>query len=772
MWGGGVGTQRVKYRLGASRRRSSGPTSLGFRLGVLTAALAAVFVAISVALTLSVRAVQKQAAETQLVATARALSLAVDGRVLAGQALLSALATSDSLRRSDMKAFDARARKLASGPDTWFVLYEPSGRQLINTALPPGRLNLVPPSPTAHERLAEALERGFTATGLYFGRRSQQRLVALERVVRDGKGRRYVLSMPMSPRVFEGIFAAQALPHAWNGSLVDAHHLIIARNDGTDRFVGRRVTAPAARAMSKQGEGVVDSISQLGRPTLLAYTQSPLTGWSLLVGLPEGEASLPLDRSLVLLIPLALGLLAVGAAAIVLTVRRVDDSLRSLTRLAGLVGSGEHVEQLQTGMAETDDVALVLAEASARLRARDAELREAASSLERRVAERTAELEATHLQLAHAQKLEAMGRLTGGVAHDFNNLLTGVLGNLELLQRRLGDSPHQRYVSNAQQAADRGAKLTRQLLAFSRRQRLESRPVDLGRQLDEIRPLLVSALGSQGQLITTAGEGALTAVVDPVELELAVLNLVINARDAMQGSGEVTVDVVTEVVTKTALSDEAPEPGSYVVVCVRDAGMGMTAEVRERVLEPFYTTKPVGEGSGLGLSQVVGFAKQSQGGLRIDSEPGSGTSVCIYLPQSSEIIPSPPPTHLDPPPTFSGSSILVVDDDASVREVVTSMLTDAGYQVTVAASGEEGLALLSDVKLNPEWLLVDFAMPGMNGTAVAARARELRPKLPILIMSGYMDQGEIRHAWAGRVLSKPFDLRGLQDALREAAATG
>ncbi len=171
MWGGGVGTKRVKYRLGASRRRSSGPTSLGFRLGMLTAALAAVLVAISVALTLSVRAVQKQAAETQLVANARALSLAVDGRVLAGQALLSALATSDSLRRSDMKAFDARARKLASGPDTWFVMYEPSGRQLINTALPPGRLNLLPPSPTAHERLAEALERGFTATGLYFGKR-------------------------------------------------------------------------------------------------------------------------------------------------------------------------------------------------------------------------------------------------------------------------------------------------------------------------------------------------------------------------------------------------------------------------------------------------------------------------------------------------------------------------------------------------------------------------------------------------------------------------
>ena len=753
------------------RRRGSGPTSLRFRLVVLTAALVTAFAVICLILTLSVRAVQKRAAEKQLVATARALSLAVDGRVLAGQALLSALATSDSLRQGDVKAFDARARKLASGPDTWFVMYEPDGRQVINTALPPGQLNLVPPSPTSHERLTEALRRGSATTGLYYGRRSQQRLVALERVVQDGRGHRYVLAMPISPRVFEGVFAAQALPRGWNGSLVDAHHLIIARNDGTDRFIGRSVTAPAARAMSRQREGVVDSVSQMGRPTLLAFTQSPLTGWSLLVGLPQGEASLPLDRSLMLLIPLALGLLAAGAAAIVLTVRQVDLSLRSLTRLAALVGSGEHVEELRTGMSETDAVAVVLAEASARLRARDAELREAANSLERRVADRTAELEATHLQLAHAQKLEALGRLTGGVAHDFNNLLTGVLGNLELLQRRLGDSPNQRYVANAQQAADRGAKLTRQLLAFSRRQRLDSRPVDLSRQIEEIRPLLVSALGSRGQLTLTCETAPLVAVVDPVELELAVLNLVINARDAMPDGGEVAIELRTERVTEPAMADEAPEPGAYVVLCVHDGGTGMTPEVRQRVLEPFYTTKPLGEGSGLGLSQVVGLAKQSQGGLRIESEPHVGTSVCIYLPRSSE---APgevtTTTPADGRAAGSGGRILVIDDDPSVREVVSAMLAEAGYQVTSAGSGEAGLALLARPDVDPQWLLVDFAMPGMNGTAVAARARELRPKLPILIMSGFMDQSEIRHAWAGRVLSKPFDLDGLQDALREAAA--
>ena len=197
----------------------------------------------------------------------------------------------------------------------------------------------------------------------------------------------------------------------------------------------------------------------------------------------------------------------------------------------------------------------------------------------------------------------------------------------------------------------------------------------------------------------------------------------------------------------------------------------MTPEVRQRVLEPFYTTKPLGEGSGLGLSQVVGLAKQSQGGLRIESEPHVGTSVCIYLPRSSE---APgevtTTTPADGRAAGSGGRILVIDDDPSVREVVSAMLAEAGYQVTSAGSGEAGLALLARPDVDPQWLLVDFAMPGMNGTAVVARARELRPKLPILIMSGFMDQSEIRHAWAGRVLSKPFDLDGLQDALREAAA--
>lgn len=276
----------------------------------------------------------------------------------------------------------------------------------------------------------------------------------------------------------------------------------------------------------------------------------------------------------------------------------------------------------------------------------------------------------------------------------------------------------------------------------------------------------MSALGSQGQLTIKSHQQALTAVVDPVELELAVLNLVINARDAMSGKGEITISLMTEEVTQAAVADEAPEPGSYVVVCVRDMGVGMTAEVRQRVLEPFYTTKPAGEGSGLGLSQVVGFAKQSQGGLRIESEPRRGTKVYIYLPRSSEIVRAKLSTQAAVQTFAPGHSILVVDDDPSVREVVSAMLADAGYKVTAAASGEEGLALLYDPSVKVEWLLVDFAMPGMNGAAVAARAHELRPELPILIMSGYMDQSGIRNAWSGPVLGKPFDLQTLQEALR------
>ncbi|MGC1301307.1 MAG: response regulator [Caulobacteraceae bacterium] len=752
------------------KRRGSQPSSLRFRLTVLTVALIAVLLAISVALLFGLTAVQRRASERQLLATARALSLAVDGRVLAGQALLQALATSDSLRRSDLAAFDQRARKLTASHDQWFVLYRPDGHQVVNTSAPAGTALLNQPYPDLLARIDAALVHGTAVSGLHYLRRAHEPLVSVEKAVADSAGHRFVLTAAISPSIIEQVFAAQRLPRGWTASLVDAKGLIIARNDGADQLVGRGVMPTVAQAMAHSEQGVVRSTSVLGRPTLLAFTRSPLTNWSLLVSLPQGEASLPPDGLTALVVSLSVALLIIGATWVVVTMRQVSASLRILTDAAERVGHGEDVVELETGMAETNAVALVLSEASTRLRLRDTELREAAADLERRVEQRSAELEATHLQLAHSQKLEAIGRLTGGVAHDFNNLLTGVIGNLDLLQRRLGESPFQKYVENARQAAERGARLTGQLLAFSRRQRLEPRPVDLAEQLEEIRPLLLSALGSNGRLSILTGEERITAIVDPVQLELAVLNLVINARDAMDGGGEVILELSQTEVVDPPRRDEEPTPGRYAVLSVSDSGIGMTAEVLDRALEPFFTTKPVGHGSGLGLPQVVGFAKQSEGGLRLASAPGEGATVRIYLPITEQHPPSKAAVAAATDCDLDRKRILVIDDDVAVRDVAATMLADAGCRVTVAASGGEGLKLMRRPDPGIDLVLVDFAMPGMNGAEVATALRKRDPNFPIVLMTGYIDQAEIRRTWSGAVLNKPFDdahlRRMIADALR------
>ncbi|WP_158917139.1 response regulator [Caulobacter sp. S45] len=748
--------------------RRSQPSSLRFRLTVLTVGLIAVLLAISIALIAGLLTVQRRASEKQLLATARALSTAVDGRVLAAQAMLLALATSDSLHGGDLAEFDQRARKLAAGRDQWFVLYTPDGHQLVNTAFPVGTPLINASYPALRARLDAALAQGSAVSGLHYIRRERLPLVSVERAVTDGRGRRLILTMAISPRVIEQVFTAQDLPKGWNASLVDASGLIIARNDGSDRFVGHRVTPRASQAMASAEQAVIKSTSASGRPTLLAFTRSHSTNWFLLVGLPQGEAALPPDRWVALVAGLSVALLFVGALWVVITMRQVSASLRILTDAALRVGHGQAVAEVETGMAETDAVALVLVEASTRLRLRDAQLRESAADLERRVEQRSAELEATHLQLAHAQKLEAIGRLTGGVAHDFNNLLTGVMGNLELLQRRLGDSPFQKYVINARQAAERGAKLTGQLLAFSRRQRLEPRPVDLARQLEEIQPLLLSALGSNGRLCIRAGEDPITAIVDPVQLELAVLNLVINARDAMEGGGDVTLQLSRVEVVDPPTRDEEPAPGRYALVSVSDTGSGMAPEILDHVLEPFFTTKPVGHGSGLGLSQVAGFAKQSEGGVRLSSAPGAGTTVWVYLPMTEMSAPAKVAVSAPTAGDLRQKAILVIDDDAAVRDVAASMLVDAGCRVTVAESGEEGLARVRKAGEAIDLVLVDFAMPGMNGAEVAAIIHQANPMFPIVMMTGYIDQAEIRRTWSGAVLNKPFDETHLRKMISDA----
>jgi len=406
-------------------------------------------------------------------------------------------------------------------------------------------------------------------------------------------------------------------------------------------------------------------------------------------------------------------------------------------------------------------------------------IRAAETLLERRVAERTAELESANRQLAgqiaererveavlrQAQRLEAVGQLTSGVAHDFNNLLMVVLGNVRQMQKTADDPATQRRLSMMAQAAERGAQLTAQMLAFSRRQRLEPRAVDLNDTVRSMRDLLQATMGGSVRIDTVLQPDLWPAMIDPTQIELVILNLAINARDAMEVGGTLTVETANVTLDAPARPEE-PGAGEYVMVAVTDTGSGMSPEVLAKVFEPFFTTKEVGKGSGLGLSQVFGLAKQSGGGVRIDSTPGEGASVRVFLPRAAAMErtdPAAEPAEVDAAP--NDLNVLLVDDDSAVREVTAGILQDLGYHVVEAGSGGAALDML-DNQSRIDLLLVDFAMPGMNGAEVAREVHARRPDLPILFVTGYADTEALAAAGDDGILRKPFVQKDLAAKLR------
>jgi PAS domain S-box-containing protein len=375
------------------------------------------------------------------------------------------------------------------------------------------------------------------------------------------------------------------------------------------------------------------------------------------------------------------------------------------------------------------------------------------------------ELKQAQDALRQAQKMEAVGQLTGGIAHDFNNLLGAVVGSLDLIRRKPTDTDRvRRYAEAGLQAAERGAKLTGQLLAFSRAQRLEQKPVVVSALLAGMRDMLDRSLGPLVKLtLELSGDGA--ALSDPTQLEVAVLNLAINARDAMPDGGELTIATAP----RELRADPELKAGEYVEVSVRDTGTGMSPEVAARAFDPFFTTKGVGKGTGLGLSQIYGLARQTGGTVRIESQPGQGTTVRILLPKTS--LPAQPAAKAGvngPDASGAAATILVVDDDPDIRRVLVDSLEALGYRVIEAPDGPAGLSELE--RSAPDLMMVDFAMPSMNGAEVARAARERRPDLPILFASGYADTAAIEEA-AGKdaiILRKPFRVDDLQAVLVEA----
>jgi len=396
-------------------------------------------------------------------------------------------------------------------------------------------------------------------------------------------------------------------------------------------------------------------------------------------------------------------------------------------------------------------------------RARLEELNELAVDLERRVEEKTAEREAAMAQLHEAQKLETIGQLTGGVAHDFNNLLTPIIGVLDLLHRTYAEQDERagRLISNALQAADRAKTLVQRLLGFARRQALQTQAVDLNHLLGGMRDLIASSIGPTIEIHLRCEPDLSPALVDPNQLELAILNLCVNARDAMSDGGALTI--LAEEVAIGPRSDPKLKPGLYVRLSVIDAGCGMDAATLAHAVEPFYSTKEVGRGTGLGLSMVHGLAAQLGGGFSLSSEIGEGTRADLYLPVAEEkALRDNASVTLQIPAASRRLSILLVDDEPLVRTGTAEMIRDLGHQVRDASGGFEALAILAEGD-EFDVIVTDYKMPGMDGAELAEKVRKVRPDAAILLITGYTGTGE---AVANLPrLSKPFGQAEIAAAL-------
>jgi PAS domain S-box-containing protein len=408
------------------------------------------------------------------------------------------------------------------------------------------------------------------------------------------------------------------------------------------------------------------------------------------------------------------------------------------------------------------------------------ELRKLNETLEQRVADRTAELMRAEEALLQSQKMEAVGQLTGGLAHDFNNLLAGISGSLELMQTRMQQgrlNDVERYIAAAQGATKRAAALTHRLLAFSRRQTLDPKPTNVNRLIDGMQDMIQRTVGPS-ITVEAVGAGSLWPVlVDPSQLENSLLNLCLNSRDAMPHGGRITIETANRWLDEQAAKKQDLPEGQYLSLCVTDTGTGMPPEVIARVFEPFYTTKPIGEGTGLGLSMIYGFAKQSGGQVRIYSEVGKGTTVFIYLPRHyGQIEDEGPSTESRVlPRSEQGETVLVVDDEPTVRMLITDILEELGFTWIEAGDSAAGLKVLqSDVRI--DLLVTDVGLPGgMNGRQMADAGRVSRPDLRVLFITGYAENAAVGNGQLApgmAVLTKPFPMEAMAARIRSMIEAG
>jgi signal transduction histidine kinase/CheY-like chemotaxis protein len=690
---------------------------------------------------------ERSAYDATMRETARALSLVVDRELQRRDAIVRTLAASDSLQSWDLAAFDRQARSATQGQIDGFVVLLDDQQQYVNTSLPnfPGPMLQPMPVPLVRDRPG--------LTDLYVGRTSGmlQLSYVVPVTVRD---KLYNVSLVILPGELQKIITQQNLPPGWLAGIVTRSGHIVARQPDPERWLGQVAPAEFRRQVKAQAEGFYDAVSLDGREVLNFYSTSAQFGTTFSIAVPRSLLNARMYRSAAEVAAGALLLLLAGCAAAWWVARRLVRPMEMLQAAARDLEEGHGVMPPHTGITEFDQVGVALLRASERIRASSA-------AMEERIAHAVADVRDTQARLAQSQKLEAIGRLTGGVAHDFNNLLQTLSTGLHVLDRLVQEPRARPLIEAGLRAVHRAARLVQQMLAFGQRQPLKPQAIDFRNQLLAMETLLSKALPATVAMHTDLASDLWNIEADPGQLELALLNVVFNARDAMAGSGAIVIRARNG---GTAPHQQQGEPREFVSIEVSDTGAGIAPDLLPQVFEPFFTTKPVGQGTGLGLSQVFAFANESGGSVALHSVLNEGTTVTLSLPRAQGEVATEEPAALAAVLT-GRCELLFVEDDVMVAEVVVSALRGVGFDVLLARTGDEAYALLQS-GARVDAIFTDVIMPGdINGMELAQLVSRQWPDIPLVLASGYSDQVALQEF---TILAKPYSIDAVVRALLEA----
>ena len=701
---------------------------------------------------------QKEAASANLSEIVRAVASVVERELSSMENTLRTLALSPSLQQGDLRRFYEYARRATPSVERTIVLIDLEGQQRLNTRQPFG--STLPRSKAFTDLRSVARADAVLVSDLYFAPVGKKHSFGVQvPVLRENRPVAY-LAMGSFADNLQRVLENQRLPPDWNASVLDRKGIVVARRLRHDEFVGKPVTEDLRQRMSAQREGVFETVRLDGVRAFTAYAPIADTGWTFVVSMPKAEVEARIVGALNLTVLLTAVLLVLALMAATYVGLTISRPIRHLVHIASAVGRGETIKAPQQGLVETRMVAVELQHASERIRA-------ANELMEKRVQEAVAENRRAQEALLQNQKLEALGKLTGGIAHDFNNLLQTISAAIEVALRLAVMDNVKSAMQAGKRAVERATKLTRQLTTFGRGTVSAPVVLDLRTHITEFRDLIEGALRENIALTFDMARDLWPVYVDPVQLELAMLNAALNARDAMPGGGELRICAVND-----RIESEGPATlpaGDYVCIRITDTGTGIAPEDLPRVFEPFYTTKAVGKGSGLGLAQIYGFARQSGGTATIESGERTGTVLAVYLPRSTRVETPRPAAAPAPAQTSEPCTILFVEDDDLVSEVVVPGLKANGLEVLTARDAPAALEAVRSKHVDA--VLSDIVMPGQrDGFDLAHEIRRIRPHMPIVLATGYSDA--LKASSPFRILLKPYTLDearlALQDEMRRA----